>query len=416
MNVDENIKKEDAFSKIELPENLDQIVKESVEKGYEIMKKNKANKKAFMVKRAAIIIGILAAGGVVTIPVKAYVNSLIQERMEQIPEKEINDIVEVIDEQPVEADTYSREYSKMEEDKLKDLRNAYGEGTFPKNELLQEKTYNKDMTQELYFAQDTSTFYLPERELTDEELLQIIDFNTKRDYALAQRYEDGISEEQKVEDQKTRDKLKEEGGITEAEAIALGKEWITKLYGISGEGMELYPYLEQDNIAANGPAYNITFNIRSVQNCFFVMDAYSGELISAEEILVSDDINKAPVSTSILAEKKDTLFESAKNVLVKQLGKEAEYEKVVLAYNESDGCLGYLNQVLFFFVKSDGSAYEIGMSAVRERFMSYTERSNFEEYKKEMKEMESRQAEESGKKSNFAVPAGTMVYEELQIN
>ena len=39
---------------------------------------------------------------------------------------------------------------------------------------------------QLVYARDTGCFYLPERALTDEELLQILDFNSKRDFALEQ--------------------------------------------------------------------------------------------------------------------------------------------------------------------------------------------------------------------------------------
>lgn len=43
------------------------------------------------------------------------------------------------------------------------------------------------------FLVPNSTFYLPDRELTEEEMLQIIDFYAKRDYALAGQY--GVTEE-----------------------------------------------------------------------------------------------------------------------------------------------------------------------------------------------------------------------------
>lgn len=413
MKVDKNLNKKDVIDKIELPENLDRLIEESVEKGYEIMKQRKVNKRALMVKRAAIVIGILAVGGVAVIPVKAYVNSLIQERMEQIPEKEIKEITQVIDEQSVVADTFSRAYTKMEQERMQDLRRAYGEGTFPENELLQEKTINKDITEKLYYAQDTATFYLPDRELTDEELLQIIDFNTKQDYALAQRNEAEISEEQKAEEQNNKEKIQTEGGITEAKAIELSKEWLTKLYGITGDGMELYHNLDSDSTVANGPAYNITFNIQSAHNCLFIIDAYSGDLLYTNEVLVSDDIDGASVSTAALEEKTDALYKSAKNALTEQLGKEVEYEKVILAYSEMNGSLGYLNQVSFFFVKADGSAYEIGMSAVRDRIMEYNERSDYEKYKKEM---EDRLTSGDSESSAFAEPMGTMVYKEMQVN
>lgn len=412
MNVDKNIIKEDVKENIELPENLDQLIMESVEKGYKLMKmkQNKEYKKTFMAKRVAIIMGVVLAGGAVSLPVKAFVTSLVQERMEQVPEKELDNIVKDLDKQANIKDIYSREYTDKEKDKMQSMSKAYNKGTFPEGEIRQEQTADKDMTDILYFAQDSSTFYLPERELTDEEILQIIDFNTKRDYGLEQRYEAGIGEEQKTKDKETEKSIKEAGGISKSEAIALGKEWIQKLYGVSGDGMELYCHLETDGTVTEVPVYNVIFNTKSVQNYLFSFDAMSGTIIKTDNCLVSEDIDAAPVSISLLEEKTDDLLQKAKDVLNNKLGKDAEYEKVVLAYSEDDGCLGYLNRVSFFFIKADGSAYEIGMSAVRDGFMDYSERSDYEKYTKEMEECLTKSGEA---KSNFVEPKGVMVYKEM---
>ena len=108
----------------------------------------------------------------------------------------------------------------------------------------------------LYYAQDNSVFHLPERELTDEELLQIIDFQTKRDYVLSQR----TSQEYEEQRREAREEIAAEGGITEEKAIELGKEWLNRLYGITGEGMELNHYPDTDG---DRHSYNVNFSIQS---------------------------------------------------------------------------------------------------------------------------------------------------------
>ena len=96
--------------------------------------------------------------------------------MEQVPAEEQKELENVMDSQNVNADSYSREYTQEEKARDAEMRKAYAGGTFPESELRQEKTADETLADVLYYAQDNSVFHLPERELTDEELLQIIDF------------------------------------------------------------------------------------------------------------------------------------------------------------------------------------------------------------------------------------------------
>ena len=90
----------------------------------------------------------------------------------------------------VSADTYSRPMTENETARLEELRQAYLEqGYFPKKELTlidNSEKYKKGVA----FYAERSTFFLPEKELTDEQLLELIDFKEKREYSLAK-----ISEE-----------------------------------------------------------------------------------------------------------------------------------------------------------------------------------------------------------------------------
>ena len=76
----------------------------------------------------------------------------------------------------MEADAYSRKLTDSEEEKIISLRKQYEkEGKFPQKEIKQVKSNENIIEQELYFVTEESKFYLPERTLTEEEMLQIID-------------------------------------------------------------------------------------------------------------------------------------------------------------------------------------------------------------------------------------------------
>ena len=164
------------WESIELPDNLDLLIKNSVEEGYKRMQDKKKRTEKWRGKRMAAAVGIVVLGCAAAIPVKAFVTSLVQERMQRIPAEEIKEVESVMDSQEVNADSYSREYTQTEKERYGNLYRAYLQGTFPQGELRQEQTQKKERADSLYYARDTSTFYLPERELTDEELLQIIEF------------------------------------------------------------------------------------------------------------------------------------------------------------------------------------------------------------------------------------------------
>lgn len=406
MKADENRMAEKILENIELPENLDQLVADSVEKGYERMKRKKELKRAGMIKKAAVIVGIAAAGTSLSFPVRALVTSLVQERMEQIPQEELTQELENMDAQQAEANRYSRAYTAGEQERLESLSRAYNQGTFPQKELRQEKTSNQKVGTELYFAQDTATFCLPDRELTDEEILQIINFNTKRDYALAQRKEQEEGTESGQKELELKKELAAAGGLTEEKAKELGKGWLLKLYGETGEGMELSFYLEEEYPRSQDPVYVIGYYLRSVRNSLVVLSAKDGSLIDTSETVAADELD-AVVSTASAEEKAGALYQAAREALTNQLGMESDYEKVIMAYCDAEGHLGYLNQLTFLFVKSNGGVSEVTMSAVRDRMMGYREREDLEDYREEMERWLTGSAGANGS-------SGTMVYKEMQ--
>lgn len=148
--------------------------------------KGRGSRHHYSFRRAAI----LAAACLVLASATVTASGLYQARMESMNHEKLEEYFAQLQEADVSADSYSRPLTESETARLEELRQAYLEqGYFPKRELTlidSPEKYKKGVA----FYAERSTFFLPEKELTDEQLLELIDFREKRDYSLAQ-----ISEE-----------------------------------------------------------------------------------------------------------------------------------------------------------------------------------------------------------------------------
>ena len=58
------------------------------------------------------------------------------------------------------------------------------EGLFPDGSILQISDQSEIVPDQICFLAQASTFYLPEKALSDEQMLELIDFYAKRDYSV----------------------------------------------------------------------------------------------------------------------------------------------------------------------------------------------------------------------------------------
>ncbi len=142
---------------------------------------------------AAIAICLLSISSAVV-----AANYVVSERLQNMTAPEIAEYSDNEQMTNENADSYSRTLTAEEQGRLADLRKAYElEGEFPISQLPTVVCENDiDFNQMCYVITD-SLFYFPERELKDEELLQYIDFCTKRDYSIAKTWQE--SSEAKAE-------------------------------------------------------------------------------------------------------------------------------------------------------------------------------------------------------------------------
>lgn len=317
-------------------------------------------------KKAVIAAVALVTVGMGGFTVRAVVNNLVKERMDNMSEEEEKTIVEEMDSREEEADIYSRELTQKEKERKKELTIAYQKGQFPQEELKKVENVSQVDKNSLCYVPATGYMYLPKRELTDEELLQIIDYYEKVAYSLEERYKEEYQEEvQALEsaEEKARQIVKAEGGINEEEAVAKAEEWLNKLFGKDKDGMKIEHYIVTEDYPVDAPDekpfYMIIYSIEGVENYYFTIGSVDGtlwdveyssaEMLDAEEISLSDGKKKV-----------QTLYVTAEDYLKNTFGISEDYAEVYYSYLKNDTGDGvYLNNMNFWFVKKDRMAHHI---------------------------------------------------------
>ena len=204
-------------SEFELPNSYEMRFQNTLEK----ISAKKA-KRYFLLfhSKVVAVIALCVVSLSLSIGAGAAINLYIQ-RMNSLNEEEMLMYNSEVQNTDKEADSFSRQLSKLERDKMLEFREEYEtEGRFPTKEILKVQKKSEVVHGELCFCVENSTFYLPKQELTDDELLQIIDFMEKRDYSV--RKKNSVSELPSSENEK----------VSEDEAVEFAKKILADVYNL----------------------------------------------------------------------------------------------------------------------------------------------------------------------------------------
>ncbi|MCM1113309.1 MAG: hypothetical protein NC399_08665 [Muribaculum sp.] len=219
---------------------------------------------------------------VVSIPVRAVVINAVKERMERIPKEEVREMNDMVQAKPTEADVFSREYSDDEEERSRELWKAYKKGKFPQNVLVQVDNAEDVPEGTLCYIRSTGVFQLPDQEMTDEEILEIIDFQHKMSYAVSQgSAAQEAREEMLAEQEKLRERVAALGGISQYEAEKIAVNQMKTELGDDAEDTEFqWITLEENGEAADGGLVYDAFFHNSEARFWYecVIDAVGGEI------------------------------------------------------------------------------------------------------------------------------------------
>ena len=224
--IDRKIRKMAESERMAVPESLNTTVENILEglKPENADSKNTDGKGANQTVRHYGFrrIVISAAACLLLASVTVTASGLYRTRMESMNHEKLETYFSGLQDADVAADSYSRPLTDGEKNRLEELRQAYlEEGYFPQKELAMLDSPEKYKKGVAFYAA-RSTFFLPEEEMTEEELLELIDFREKRDYSLAkitEEIEAGDYEYVKTEDSALPGDMSQESGSQQTQGV-----------------------------------------------------------------------------------------------------------------------------------------------------------------------------------------------------
>ncbi|MBO5054931.1 MAG: hypothetical protein J6C64_01050 [Lachnospiraceae bacterium] len=350
---------------IEYYERIDSLLKNLKDKPVGVTK----GQTPFSLFRACAAVCSLAAIIMISMPVCAKLGSYVKERMLQMSNEELESYMEASDQNNmtaahnVEALTYSRELSEEELIRYNDLFEKYeNEGLFPEHDLpVVEKIQDSTTTE--YPLYETSSYkcYLPERTLTDEELLQMIDFVHKLDYATSQTAEaqEILNNQKEYEANPHPD----ENDLSEETAIAAASSYLEKILNKDCSSMEKSIEFWFGN-GTSGEGYGeylITFKAGDAESYLVSISRETGILTCVTFILNGKNY-AAYQGTSAPADEQlfYSHYETAKAILTGLLDPDISIVESICEYRTDDS--GYVENgyIYYIFTLSNGYIYSIG--------------------------------------------------------
>lgn len=273
--------------------------------------------------------------------------------MTEEEEKIFDDIVLMIQKSTSLTVPQNRERSKSESDRIIDLRKKFSTGSIKSQKTL---PIGKEL-EKPYFNPENETYYYPEAEMRDEQLLQIIDFEAKLDKAFEKSYEAYIQNVMENTDIK----------ITEEEAIESAKSAVQRIYNVELDNMEVNSTFSVDEYH-NESSWRVIFQPKNMEILkkqeklywmyFVKVDIHSGR-VDYVDSYYSNQIDETKESVKVdlnnIGEHKDI----AENILKDRLNaKNIEFQK---AYTRKPGTLfkeDIISKHLYLIYKAEGKYIE----------------------------------------------------------
>ena len=170
---------------VHIPESYEKKIRETIEK-IQNSEEVKMDKRTHWIGNHKVAGVLLVLGVLSVISGSSYATvNRFRERMNELPKQKVEKYNLDVQNSKVDADGFSRELTKEEEERFLYLRKQYEtKGVFPQKEITEVENQKLVIRDTVCFVPKESKFYLPQRTLSDEEILEIIDLQEKRDYSL----------------------------------------------------------------------------------------------------------------------------------------------------------------------------------------------------------------------------------------
>lgn len=249
--------------------------------------------------------------------------SLYKQRLRDMSKSERETLNDNTQKSEMQADVYSRELTDAENNMFTKLQTEYENGKFPEGQLLTvEKTADVPEA-DLLYCYENSMFYLPEEELSEQQILEIIDFRSKRDYAIVQENREELTTDTPLDPDMENQELWE----------SQAKDFMEYFFGLSVQNIQ---YSEPE--VADGDAESIEMTCSSEDwdySYILRMNAQTGEISN-----MGFDIDVEPYLNSEISIN-EPLYKSRSEELIKNVETfyHKKVKKLTLYYNHVDGKL-----------------------------------------------------------------------------
>lgn len=305
---------------------------------------------------AAAIVAVLL---IVTAPaavagVRTYIAHLNQMEPEYVEQ-----IGDAIQNSKGEADVYSRKLFPSERERISELREQYKAGdSFPNQELKQIQTEAERQAGEFCFCYENSTYYLPDSEMNEEQLRQIVDFQYRRDYVLENAQDAEAASKEPKETVQT-DAIGKENEPFEQQVADVLK----KLCDINVDGAECKVAEEDDKVV-------ITYTNKAWDyDAEVTIDAKDKTILDA--VVENDEEGEIPeiipVNETEYRRQGKKIREMAEILLPSE-----EIKEVVMEYASTKEKMLEFGRVTYYVVCRDGSGYDFTYWAGTGRISQFT--------------------------------------------
>lgn len=259
--LNDKIKKMTEVAELSYPENYDVFVQNVLNRlpgVVTMVGKKKKKERGFprpMFRVAMVLSSLLIL--LISVPVGAMVQGYMQ-RMVSMEDSQRKEYLSGLEKSRADADRYSRQLTSEEQKRKEELLVFYEAGErYPEREITAIRETTQVLKDRVCFLVADSKFYLPEQRLSDEDLLEIIDFYHKRDYSLAQSHTQEAEKDVK------------KAGVSVDEIANMASKWVWKIYGVDVKNWERKVEMKK-TIEAQKRYYNVIFENRKEQKTYFV--------------------------------------------------------------------------------------------------------------------------------------------------
>lgn len=309
------------------------------------------------------------------------------ERMKMMDKNEVEYLNEMTQGQKVETDTFSRKLTENEKTRKKSLIEAYTyQGKFPDDKIKFVDREESETRTELCYNTQNSTFYLPERTLTDEELLQIIEFNKKRDYSLQVINKKDISKKS----------VNDTDVISNNKILEKAQYVISSVYNVTSEDIKNdIEYSRDEN------QYEVIFSEGTGE---YIIRIDSSDLaVKSMSADFEDDISSYKIVTEEMARDEKILYEKSENIIKNILGNNQKIKSAWCNYFVGDGGRGQDRKLHYLFELKDGGGYIFRYVQETEILYEFIYMSSFNNYESMMKQNDTKDLQRGIKREQFKI-------------